>query len=251
MKVFIVEDEQPAAERLKKLLVEINPSISVVNIAVSITSSVKWLQENEMPDLLIMDIHLSDGPSFEIFKHVAVTAPIIFVTAYDQYALEAFKVNSIDYILKPVKKEELERALNKYNARSPLDLSRMHELLKQFGSTKTDFQKRIIIRYGDTIKMVDIPDVAYFYTEDKINYLCTRDNIRYPIDQNLDELEHIIDPAQFFRINRQFIINIKAIDRMLAWSKSRVKVLLKPETPHDTIVSAERSPNFKEWLSGS
>lgn len=253
MKILIVEDEAPAAERLKKLLLEIEPSAEIPESPVSIKSAVKWLKENPAPDLLFMDIHLADGHSFEVFNEVQVSSPIVFVTAYDQYALEAFKVNSIDYLLKPVKKDDLLRAMEKYKLLTALSSNQVQALLKQINpnAASKEQQKRIIIRYGDTIKMVEVSEVAYFYTEDKINFLCTKDNLRYPIDQNLDELETIIDGAVFFRINRQFIINISAIDKMLAWSKSRVKVILKPACDHETIVSTERSPNFKEWLTGS
>jgi DNA-binding LytR/AlgR family response regulator len=253
MKIFIIEDEQPAGERLKKMVLDLLPDAIIPEIPVSISSAVKWLKTNPAPDLILMDIHLSDGPSFEIFNEVQVASPIIFITAYDQYALDAFKLNSIDYLLKPVKKEELQRSIEKYQKLTNFNASQISELLKQMGSNKgsKELQKRIIIRYGDTIKMVEIADVAYFYTEDKINFLCTKDNLRYPIDQNLDELENIIDPAIFFRINRQFIVNISAIEKMLAWSKSRVKIILKPSIEIETIVSTERSPHFKEWLTGA
>jgi len=213
---------------------------------------VKWLKDNPAPDLIFMDIHLSDGDSFEIFKEQEVKSPVVFVTAYDQYALDAFKVNSIDYLLKPVKKEDLSRAIEKYKQRGSSNMQQMMDLLKQMNiaPSKKETQKRIVIRYGDTIKMVEIADVAYFYTEDKINFLCTKDNVRYPIDQNLDELESMVDGDVFFRINRQYIVNINAIEKMLAWSKSRVKVILKPTCDNETIVSTERSPHFKEWLTG-
>ena len=252
MRILIIEDETPAADRLKKMIQEFESGAEITSNLVSIASAVKWLKENPTPDLIFMDIHLSDGDSFQIFNEIEVPAPVVFVTAYDQYALEAFKVNSIDYLLKPVKKDDLQRALDKFKRRDISNMQQMMELLKQMNvnPSKKETQKRIVIRYGDTIKMVDIMDVAYFYTEDKINYLCTKDNLRYPIDQNLDELESIVDGAIFFRINRQFIINIHAIDKMLAWSKSRVKVILKPATDQETIVSTERSPHFKEWLTG-
>ena len=252
MRILIIEDETPAADRLKKMIQEFESGAEITSNLVSIASAVNWLKENPTPDLIFMDIHLSDGDSFQIFNEIEVPAPVVFVTAYDQYALEAFKVNSIDYLLKPVKKDDLQSALDKFKRRDISNMQQMMELLKQMNvsPSKKETQKRIVIRYGDTIKMVDIMDVAYFYTEDKINYLCTKDNLRYPIDQNLDELESIVDGAIFFRINRQFIINIHAIDKMLAWSKSRVKVILKPATDQETIVSTERSPHFKEWLTG-
>ncbi len=250
MRILLVEDELPAAERLKKLIAEVEPNAEVLAILPSVKSAVAWLTDNTAPDLIFMDIHLADGHSFEIFQEVNVVSPVIFSTAYDQYALEAFKVNSIDYLLKPVKKEELTRAITKYKGLTGLNTHQINALLKQLGTINKEFQRRIIIRYGDTIKMVEISDVAYFYTEDKINFLCTKGNLKYPIDQNLDELESILDPRIFFRINRQFIVNINAIDKMLAWSKSRVKIILKPVCELETIVSTERSPHFKEWLTG-
>lgn len=255
MKILVIEDEKLASDRLIKMIKEVEPSAEILDTLVSIRSSVEWLKSHAAPDVIMMDIHLADGPSFEIFSTVQVTSPVIFTTAYDEHALDAFKVNSIDYLLKPIKKEEIERAFLKLRTLSGMHLKQLENIMKQFSgqakSTPKDYQKRIVIRYGDTIKMVEVAEVAYFYTEDKINYLCTAANLRYPIDYNLDELETMLDPEQFFRINRQFIINITSIDKMLAWSKSRVKVVLKPPTTEDTIVSTERSPNFKDWLTGS
>ncbi|MBK9402776.1 MAG: response regulator transcription factor [Bacteroidetes bacterium] len=250
MKILIIEDEKPAADRLIKMIHDLVPEAVILATLVSIKSSVEWLMKNDAPDVVMMDIHLADGQSFEIFTLVKVTAPVIFTTAYDEHALDAFKVNSIDYLLKPIKLEDLKRAIDKLKNLKNYNAQQVEKMISQFGARQKEFQKRMVIRFGDTIKMVDIPDVAYFYTEDKINYLCTSGNLRYPIDHNLDELELLLDPAVFFRINRQFIINIHAIDKMLAWSKSRVKVLLKPPTTEDTIVSTERSPYFKDWLIG-
>jgi DNA-binding LytR/AlgR family response regulator len=249
MKVLIVEDEKPAADRLIKMLKETDSSIEVSGIVVSVASSVKWLESNEAPDLIFMDVNLADGSSFEIFEKTKVNSPVVFTTAYDEYALEAFRVNSIDYLLKPVKKEELERAMSRYRGMQSLQQIQVDALVKRIHQVPS-YQKRMVIRYGEVIKMVDISEVSYFYTEDRIHYLCTFDNLRYPVDQNLDELESLLDPAVFFRINRQFIVNVNAIDRMQAWSKSRVKITLKPPSPHETVVSTDRSPVFKEWLTG-
>jgi len=253
MNVLIVEDEEPAAQRLKKMLKEIDPALEVLDVIVSIRSAVEWFKNHPMPDLALFDIHLADGESFEIFDQVNVTAPVIFITAYDEYAIRAFKVNSIDYLLKPVKKDDLETALNKLyrlqneKAKPAADFSKLLESLKD---AKPEFKKRFIIRFGDHIKAIDIKDIAYFYTEEKINFLRTNDNKTYPVDFNLDKLETMLDPQVFFRINRQFIIGIHSIDQMFAFSKSRVKVKLKPPTEEDTIVSTERSSGFKDWLGG-
>ncbi|MEO8147065.1 MAG: LytTR family DNA-binding domain-containing protein [Bacteroidia bacterium] len=251
--VLIIEDEEPAAKRLQEMLATIDNQVNVLNVIVSIKSAVKWFAEHEMPDLIFMDINLADGNSFEIFKSVEIKTPIIFITAYDQYALDAFKVNSVDYLLKPIKKNQLAAAIEKYKQhhlkQSPAaNYSKLLELLNPGHKT---YQQRIIIRYGENIKAVPVDHVAYFYTEEKYNFLTTLDKISYPIDMNLDEVESIINPKTFFRINRQFIININAIEKMTAYSKSRVKLALNPPSPIETIVSTERSPNFKFWLTGN
>lgn len=253
MKYIIIEDEDPAAARLEKMIREIEPESVLIEHLVSVKSSISYLKKNQHPDLLFMDIQLADGNSFEIFDEIKPNCPVIFTTAYDQYAIQAFKINSIDYLLKPVKTEELKGALKKFKTLSgnssalPVDYEKLVNLIR----AKTDLQKRLLIRFGDTIKAVEINDVAYFYTENKINYLCTFDSKIYSIDQNLDQVESIVDRAIFFRINRQFIVNIKAISKMISYSKSRVKLLLMPLTSIETIVSTERSPNFKTWLTGS
>ncbi|MBK8874799.1 MAG: response regulator transcription factor [Bacteroidetes bacterium] len=252
MKYLIIEDEDPAATRLEKLIAAAAPDFILQNHIVSIRTAVKWLQENEHPDLIFMDIQLADGISFEIFNQIPVKCPVIFTTAFDQYAIQAFKLNSIDYLLKPVKNDELEAAIAKFrksktSTDSPIPYEKLLGLLKG----KPELHKRLLIRFGETIKAVEVSDVAYFYTENKINYLCTFDKKTYPLDFNLDQLESMIDPEHFFRINRQFIVHIKAINKMVSYSKSRVKLELVPPTEIETIVSTERSPNFKNWLTGS
>ena len=251
MKVLIIEDEKLASDRLTKMILELEPTAEIVGTLVSVKSSVEWLKTHTAPNVILMDINLADGQSFEIFSMVELKTPVIFTTAYDEHALNAFKVSSIDYLLKPIKMDELKRAFDKLHSFNEENSKQMESLLKKFALHSREFQKRIVIRYGDTIKMVEVSDVAYFYTEEKINYLYTHADLRYPIDHNLDELEHMLDPSVFFRINRQFIVNIYAIDKMLAWSKSRVKVVLRPPSKEDAIVSTERSPNFKGWLIGN
>ena len=253
MKVLIIEDEEPAAKRLHKMLKEIEPGFNILDNIVSVSSAIKWFNENESPDLVFSDIQLSDGLSFEIFKTVNLTSPIIFTTAYDQYAIEAFKVNSIDYLLKPIKKDELANAVNKFKkifASAAPPAFDINKLLQSINPGAPEYKKRFVVRYGEHIKTIDITQVSYFYTEEKINFLKTKDNYSYPIDYNLDKLETMLDPERFFRINRQFIISIDSIGEMFSFSKSRVKINLKPPINLDTIVSTERSPHFKVWLSG-
>jgi two-component system, LytTR family, response regulator LytT len=248
MKVLIIEDEAAAARRLAKLIQEIDPNIEVLEQLDSIESSVNWLEKHGAPDLLFMDIHLADGSSFEIFRFVKMDKPVIFTTAYDEYALRAFKVNAIDYLLKPLKKAELEQAINKYrNLQKPAEMN--YQALAS--SLQGDrYNSRFLIRFGQNIKVVEFRDAAYFYTEDKITFIVTKEGKRYPVEPSLEKLEEMADPRAFFRINRQFIVNIESIKEMYAYSKSRVKLKLDPPTDKETIVSTERSPVFKKWLVG-
>ena len=248
MKVLIIEDELAAARRLKNLISKINPDIEVVDQLDSIEGVLNWLENHELPDLIFMDIHLADGSSFEIFNHVKIEKPVIFTTAYDVYAIQAFQVNAVDYILKPIKEENLKAALEKYNKfhkETKINYQRVVESLQQ-----TSDEKRFMIRLGHSIRLVEMKEVAYFYTKDKITFLITKKGKRYPIDQSLEKLDEMANPKKFFRINRQFIINLEAIREMLTYSKSRVKVELNPPCDLETIVSTERSPLFKKWLLG-
>jgi DNA-binding LytR/AlgR family response regulator len=251
MTILIIEDEEPAYKRLQKMLKDIEPGHTLLNQIVSVSSAIKWFKENEAPDLIISDIQLSDGISFEIFKQVDIKCPVIFTTAYDQYAIEAFKVNSIDYLLKPVKKEELEKAVTKFKSLTPatafpsIDINKLLQSLQPAG---IEYKKRFVVRYGEHIKTINIEEVVYFYTEDKATFLCTKDARRFVVDFNLDTLESILDPKVFFRINRQYIISIHSIVEMFAYSKSRVLIKLNPPAKNETIVSTERSADFKHWL---
>lgn len=250
MNILIIEDEEPASERLERLLKEIDPAVHIVGKIVSIKSAIKWFNNNKSPDLVMMDIQLADGISFEIFKEVKVNCPLIFITAFDQYAIDAFKYNSIDYLLKPVKADALAAAISKFKKQQivpPTDYAQLFELIK---AKQEKHQKRLIIRYRDIIKTIELDDVAYFFVENKITYLVTKDKMQYTTDNNLDELEKILDHTKFFRINRQFFVNINAIEKMVTYSKSRVKLILIPPTFEETIVSTERSPDFKTWLLG-
>jgi len=251
MKVLIIEDEQATAKRLGKLLQEIEPGIDVIEILDSIEACVKWFKSNKQPDLIFQDIHLADGSSFEIFNQVDVKAPIIFVTAYDQYAIQAFKVNSVDYLLKPVKKTDLADALKKFkefhsDKKEPgFDYSALTKLI-----LKENYQKRFLVRYGEKIKAVEVEKIAYFFTQEGNLFFKTFDNHQYPLEFSLDKLEPMLDSSQFYRINRQFIINYKAIKEMYSYSKSRVKILLNPPCEIETISSTDRSGEFKQWLTG-
>ena len=249
LKIVIVEDEKPAAQRLFKLIKQVEPDAELIMHLESVKDSVKWFSENDFPELIFMDIELADGSSFNIFKEIKIKAPIIFTTAFNQYAIDAFQVNSIDYLLKPIKKEDLEKSLLKFHSLQAKKDTLDYAMLLKNLVTK-DYQKRIVVRYSDVIKTVEIENIAYFYTEEKYTYLYTFDSQRYPIDYTLDQLDRMIDPKNYFRINRQVIVNFKAIEKMIAYSKARVKIILKPLPSFETIVSTERSPYFKDWLIG-
>lgn len=246
MKLLIIEDEPAAARRLGKLIDELLPDAEFVPVLESIEQSISFLQEEPELDLIFLDIHLADGASFEIFRHVQVATPIIFTTAYDQYALEAFRVNAVDYILKPIKREELKQALDKYQSlhqKGKVDYERLVQKLQPNQET------RFLVRLGQQIKLITTSEIAYAYTEQRVTFLMTNTGKRYPIDYSLDKLDELLPDDQFFRINRQFIIKLEAIDEMQTYSKGRVKVILRPACDQDTIVSTERSPAFKKWLS--
>lgn len=250
MRILIVEDEAAAVRRLKKLLDEVLGSFEIAGVLDSIETSVQWFLHNDPPDVVLLDIHLADGSSFEIFEHVEVRCPVIFVTAYDEYALEAFRVNAIDYIMKPVKAEDLQRALARYETKQAS--AQPEELIEKLRASNLipAQEQRVLVRIGQNIKLVELHNAAYLYSEDKIIFAAMPDGKRYPVDYSLDQLESILDSRYFYRVNRQYIINLKAIDEMYSYSKSRVKVLLKPPPPSDVIVSTERSSTFKKWLTG-
>ncbi|MCB0705856.1 MAG: response regulator transcription factor [Saprospiraceae bacterium] len=248
MKILIVEDEPIAAKRLEKLIEEVEPNVQVLTILDSIESTVNWLQTSPVyPDLMFLDIHLADGSSFEIFQMVEVKCPVIFSTAYDDYAIKAFKVNAIDYLLKPVKKPELQEAFRRMKQFNPAPGMDYAALARELHVVP----RRFLIRFGQQIRVVQVDNVAYFFTSDKITFLVDFEGKKYPMDQSLDSLEELVDTKDFFRINRQFIINFRAIQEMYSYSKSRVKLKLKPAYSGDLIVSTERSPLFKKWLTGT
>ncbi len=251
MKILIIEDEPAAARRLQKLLNDINPGYEIAGVLSSIESAVEWFNNNPEPDLILMDIHLADGSSFDIFEKVNIHSAVIFATAYDEYALKAFKVSAIDYLLKPIKQSDLENALQKINSRDKKEDANddLINKLEEAGFIRK--AKRLLVKLGQTIKLIDLDQVAYFYSKDKISVAVLPGNKRYPLDQSLDQIEHMVDPLHFFRINRQFIVKMESIDEMIAYSKSRVKLKLNPVTEEDAIVSKERSPEFKKWLIGS
>lgn len=250
MNVLIIEDEKIAADNLESLLLEIDDTITILAKLESIREAVRWLNSNNA-DLIFMDIHLSDGISFSIFEQVQVTTPIIFTTAYDQYAIKAFKVNSVDYLLKPIEHKEVKHSLEKYkdlHAKQASGSIDYQSLLKAL-SPKKEYQKRFMVYAGSKLKTIKTEDIAYFYSLEKNVFLCTFNAISYSLSYSLDKLETMPPPDKFFRINRKFLVNIDAIENIYTLSKSRIKVELKPTPDEETLVSFNRTPEFRKWLN--
>jgi DNA-binding LytR/AlgR family response regulator len=249
MKTIIVEDEKLAAERLEDLIREIDSSIEISAKLTSVEESVKYLKQHK-PDLIFLDIHLEDGLCFSIFDKVDPDVPIIFTTAYDQYAIKAFKFHSIDYLLKPVKKSELIDSLNKYNKIISASMMDFKEILENIQSREISYKKRFLVQYGQKIRKVEVSEIAYFFAMEKNVFLVTFEKNTYPINYTLEKLSEIINPDTFFRINRKHIVNINAIKKMIPYSRSRIKLTLEPDTQKDNdfLVSVERSAGFKKWI---
>lgn len=251
MNVIIVEDEKPAARRLDRMLQSLGVKTNVM--LHSVEESLAWFQNNEHPDLIFLDIQLSDGLSFEIFENIEVKSAIIFTTAYDEYALQAFKLNSIDYLLKPIDAEELEKAVLKYKERIPgnnkltLDFDDIKKLL--VNPLEREYKKRFTIKIGQHLKMIPIDTIECFYSENKGTYIHTNENRSYLIDSTLEELEKELEPRTFFRVSRKFFVNINAIKDMVSYTNSRLQIKLNSFNEHDVIVSRERVRDFKDWLS--
>jgi two-component system, LytTR family, response regulator LytT len=254
MKIFIVEDEQLAVERLEKMLKETQPDVELLGHAESIRASVEWLQQNPPPDVILMDIELCDGQSFEIFNQTNVTSSVIFTTSYDEYALKAFKVNSIDYLLKPVKKEDLNNALNKYKqlkkqftgTQQSVVIENLVQELKQ--QQLKEYRNRFLIKSGQRLISVEVNDIAYFYADDRITYFRTWDKAKYIVDYTIEELEQMLNPKDFCRVNRAFIIHPKCVHQIHTYFNGKLKLELKPEPDKEVMISRERVQDFKNWM---
>jgi len=253
LKVLIIEDEQRAAERLKKMVLSIDSSIEVLKILDSIDNSVDWLKNNIHPDLIFLDIHLSDGLSFNIFKQITINCPIIFTTAFDQYALKAFEINSIDYLLKPIDKNKLEVSIEKYHSiknsftsETNIDLQK---LLSSISNKTNTFRSRFLINKNDSLLIINIREIAYFYSEDKVSFIMTKDKKRYMFDESLDTIINELDPSIFHRINRQIIVSIDSIVKINNFFNYKLKLELNPNAEHlNTVISRAKVKEFKEWL---
>lgn len=254
MQVLIIEDEKLAAERLKNLVSEIEPTAQIIKSIESIKNAVKWLSTNPHPDLIFMDVQLGDGLCFDIFEKTNVDVPVIFTTAYNEYALRAFKVNSVDYLLKPIDKEELRASLAKYRKLSSnvtQNVALQPQMLKQvMDLIRNPHKSRFVVRIGEHIKTIAIEDVAYFYSSDKYSFIRSVSRRDYAIDYSLDQLEQELDPARFFRVSRKFIVAMSHIKDIVAYSGSRLKLNVVGGDDQEILVSREKVTDFKNWLDG-
>lgn len=252
MRVLIIEDEHLAAEKLAKTLMEVKADAEILAVLNSVDSSIEWLQQNEEPDIILSDIHLADGICFNIYSQIEISCPIIFTTAYEKYAIQAFEVNSIDYLLKPIQNDRLEQALEKYSVLNKSQDSGRKDLYTEFkellSNASKEYKSRFLCKIGNKIKSVPIERIRYFFSKDKMTFIIDADNNRLPINNTLDEIDQLVDPKSFFRVNRQFISHFEAIAEIHPYFKGRLKIKLSPGETDDIVVSAERSPLFKAWL---
>jgi two-component system, LytTR family, response regulator len=256
MKVLIIEDEIPAAEKLERYLIKYDAAIQVLKHLTSVKDAVAWLQENQdKVDLIFMDIQLIDGLSFQIFQQVTIRKPVIFITAFNEFALDAFKVNSIDYLLKPITFTDLAASLKKLeNLREQLhwNKEKTDQLQEVFSTPKAkDYKTRFMVKLGDHIRSITADQICLFYAEGRDVYLVTTQNRKFIIDYTLETLEDLLDPKNFFRINRTYILNISAIKDVIIYSNSRLKITVTQEFDKEIIVSREKVSVFKEWFDGS
>lgn len=260
LRVLLIEDEPLAARRLTALLREVAPEATVVGQTESVRETVRWLDENRAanrpsPDLLLLDIQLADGLSFELFQKTHVETPVIFTTAYDEYALRAFKVNSVDYLLKPIEKEELAAALDKFRrtqgqATAPNVTEQLNKMLEAYGVKPVQHRSRFLLKQGGRFDVVETADVVYLYAEDKVVFLVTSPTRKHIVDETLDDLERQLDARQFFRINRKFLARLEAIERIEPHFNGKLRLWLKHRPDGEEIfVSRERAEAFKAWLN--
>lgn len=248
MKVLIIEDETAAAQNLQSILKALVPNVQILDVIDTVVDSIEWFENNAAPDLVFMDIHLSDGDSFKIFDKTKIVSPVIFTTAYDQYALKAFKVNSIDYLLKPIKEDEVRRAVDKWQLFAGIDRSEYAVRLDAMAAEQRNSRQRFLVRFRDKLIPVSQEEIAYCYTSEEKVFAYGYNGERYPMEYTLEALQNMLSGSNFYRANRQFIISRDAVSDISVWFGSRLAVNLKMETPEKIIVSKARVPEFKQWL---
>lgn len=252
MKVLIIEDEAPAFRRLQKILDELRPGIEILEVLDSVEESIKWFKNHNAPDLIFMDIQLSDGISFQIFESIQINTPVIFTTAFDEYMLRAFKVSSIDYLLKPIRTEDLSNSLAKYEQMKSVFQGdtgfNINELIGQIKLDDKKYKTRFLVKQGDKLLSIQTSDIAYFQTKNSIVHLITKSDKSYLLDFNLEELVEQLDPEKFSRVNRQYIIEFSFIKAVHKYHKGKLLVELHSEAPDKIIVSSEKATSFKKWM---
>ena len=254
MKIIIIEDEAYAADALEAMILELRPGTQVLEKVESIEAAVEWFRSNPHPDLVFCDIHLSDGNSFEIFQQIQIKCPVIFTTAYNEYAIEAFRVNSVDYLLKPIEKEKLIKAIQKYEELKQTnviaELRNLQQLVQDsaIGKPHSERKSRFMVKSGQSIKTISSEKAAYFLAEEGVVLLMTFEGKRFIVNYTLDQLEEILEPQMFFRANRQLITNINAVKEVSPYFKGRLHLVLHPSLPGDHIISSNKASTFKEWL---
>ncbi|HEX2534335.1 MAG TPA: LytTR family DNA-binding domain-containing protein [Chitinophagaceae bacterium] len=255
MKLLIIEDEPLAAERLQRIVAEVDPSLEVTGTCRSVQSAVEYLQQHPAPDLLLLDIELGDGQCFEIFRQVEVTSFVIFTTSYNEYAFKAFETHSIDYLLKPIRRPDLQRALDKFRSLQQRVLAtvapdRLESLAAEINRTSPapEYRKDFLIRQGQRYIPVRTDDIALFYVDQRLTRLLTWRGVKLSISYTLEELEDLLDPAQFYRANRAFLVHKKAITRIRPATNGKLQLLLHPAPDRDVLVSKEKAPDFKKWM---
>lgn len=247
MKVLIVEDETAAYESMVEILKVIDPTIQILANTESVGQTVQWLKSNPEPDLILMDIHLSDGSSFLIFEHIEVEIPIIFTTAYDEYAIDAFKQNSVDYLLKPIKTEELRRALEKFKKRSHNEVMDYLSRLTQL-APKSSYKAKILIPIKDKLLPVNFQDISFIYTSDKNTQIYLKEGKTYPYTSTLEQIYTSLNPDHFYRANKQFIVARESIKDITIWFDSRLLITLDIEVPERIYISKNKAADFKAWI---
>jgi DNA-binding LytR/AlgR family response regulator len=252
MNIIILEDEELAARRLESMIKQFDASINIMAKIESVEEGIKWFKSHPEPDLIFLDIHLEDDLSFAIFDKVEVKSPIIFTTAYDEYAIKAFKLKSIDYLLKPISQDDLNKSILKYQDWNKANSSalNMQSLFDLINKKVPSYKNRFSITIGTKIKSFDITEIAYFYSQSSITFMVTNDNMEYPLDYSLDQLISLIDPQQFFRINRQYLVKMKSIANVHVFPKSHLKLDLIPARKEEIFVSIDKVTKFKDWLNG-
>ena len=249
IKVLIIEDEQPAAKRLERMLLEISADFEVIQRCDSIESSVQYLKTGIMPDLVMLDIQLGDGLSFEIFKQVEISCPVIFTTAFDEFAIKAFELNSIDYLLKPINHDKLEKSIAKFRKLNQQSVQNDWKVLTSLlEKEKREYKQRFLVYVGEHLHSLQTQDIAYFYSIEKSSFLVAQNGKSYALDLSLDKLETVLSPTCFFRISRQYLIAFSAIKKISILSKSRIKLQLYPAPTNEILVSSARTHDFREWL---